>query len=86
MERPKTQAEARKAEFDRTAKAARELGDRALRELDAVLAEEEEIRRGLELGVVTGAVEPEDLVVNLRAWKQARTTNLYTPPTPDIPA
>lgn len=43
MERPHTQDEQRKAEFDKRAAAAKELGDKALHDLDAVLLENERV-------------------------------------------
>lgn len=83
--RGRTQEQWRKEKFDRIAANARELGDRALREVDAVLREEEEIRANLEAGVQAGTIGPDEVVTNLRAWKIARTRSIDPQP-PDIVA
>lgn len=43
MERPRTQDEVRKEAFDEVARRAKALGDKALHDLDAVLAEDERV-------------------------------------------
>jgi hypothetical protein len=69
MEKPKSAKETRKEAFDKTAEAAKALGDRALRDIDLILAEEEEVRRNLEESKVLSDDERTDA---LRAYHATR--------------
>lgn len=51
MERPKTQTEQRKENFDKQAKIAKGLADMSLREIDQALRDEEELRQQLQVAV-----------------------------------
>lgn len=72
MEKPKTASEIRKAEFDQTAKVAKSLADMSLREIDAALADEEELRQKLDVGVAHGNITELEADGFLEAYHKTR--------------
>lgn len=74
MER-KSQADERREEFQRNAREARELGDQALRSIDAVLADEQELLQYLKIGVSYGNLTEEEADAAMRAYQETRRTS-----------
>jgi hypothetical protein len=72
MEKPRTQADVRREKFAETARMAKELGDKALSSIDAVLREEEELMSALQVGVDYGNITPEERDECFLAWKTTR--------------
>lgn len=79
MERNQSQADKRLERFRDTGQRAKDLGDQALKSIDSVLAEEEQLRESLEVGVRIGTLTPEDVSERLAAYHQARLGNRSTP-------
>lgn len=67
MEKPKTQAEVRHAEFMRHAERAKQIGDMALRDIDHVLAGQDELLEQLR----QSGLADEEIGVRLTAFRDA---------------
>lgn len=77
MERHKTQAEVRKERFDVAAQAAKGITELALREIDQALADDEEVRANLEVGVKYGNLTVDEAEFALRAYRETRGIPIY---------
>lgn len=70
--KPKSQAELRKEQFLANAARARELGQRAIESVDAVLREDEEIMAGLKQGVEAEIITEREADEWLFAYRNTR--------------
>lgn len=81
MERRPNASEVRKAEHDRLAANARELGDKALRNIDAALREQEDIWENMQRWAGCDGLDPNELLAKL--WETRHpNSNGRDPDTP----